>query len=116
MSYLGRLVVGISGASCTGKTTLTKLLKATYPWASVIHQDQYYYPNDPKYHVYLPDVKGFNWDIKSAVDFAKMEKAIEKVLRKEPTEKLDHCVPPTNDASLHDDNSNNGELLLLQLI
>ncbi|ODN04694.1 Nicotinamide riboside kinase 1 [Orchesella cincta] len=80
MSNYSRLVVGISGASCTGKTTLTKLLRASFPWSSVIHQDAYYHPNDPKYHVYLPDVKHFNWDLKSAIDFSKMEKDLQTVL------------------------------------
>ncbi|CAL8096374.1 unnamed protein product [Orchesella dallaii] len=83
MSNFGRLVVGISGASCTGKTTLTKLLRATFPWSSVVHQDAYYHPNDPKYHVYLPDVKHFNWDAKTAVDFTKMEKDLQTLLTSE---------------------------------
>lgn len=77
---VGRLVVGISGVSCSGKTTLTKLIKATFPWASVVHQDAYYYPNEPKYHVYLPDVQHFNWDVKSAVDFPRMEKHLQDLM------------------------------------
>lgn len=78
-----RIIVGISGASCSGKTTLAKLLKATFPWATTVHQDAYYYPNEPKYHVYLPDVKHFNWDLKSAVNFPKLESDLHKVLEKQ---------------------------------
>lgn len=80
MTIVKHIVVGISGASCSGKTTLTKLLQSTFPWANVVHQDIYYYPNDPKYHVYLPDVKHFNWDVKSAVDFTRMERDLQGII------------------------------------
>jgi len=83
-----RITVGISGASCSGKTTLAKLLRATFPWASVIHQDAYYFPNDPKYHVYLPDVKHFNWDLKTAIDFPRLEGDIQKVLSWQEQQKV----------------------------
>ncbi|CAL8080765.1 unnamed protein product [Orchesella dallaii] len=75
-----RLVVGISGATCGGKTTISKLLKETFPWANVIYQDAYFHPNDPKYHVYLPEIEYFNWELDTAVDFERMEQDVNDVL------------------------------------
>jgi nicotinamide/nicotinate riboside kinase len=36
------LVVGISGASSSGKTTLSRLLRDIFPNAFVLHEDDFY--------------------------------------------------------------------------
>jgi nicotinamide/nicotinate riboside kinase len=38
------IIVGISGASCSGKTTLARLLRDIFPNSFVIHEDDFYKP------------------------------------------------------------------------
>ena len=38
------LVVGISGASSSGKTTLSRLLRDIFPNTFVLHEDDFYKP------------------------------------------------------------------------
>ena len=38
------LVVGISGASSSGKTTLSRLLRDIFPNTSILHEDDFYKP------------------------------------------------------------------------
>jgi len=89
-----KLVVGISGVSCGGKTTISKLLNLAFPWATVLHQDKYFHPNEAKYHVYMEDLKHYNWELKSALDFPKMERDLARMLQNcKPYDKSrDHSV------------------------
>ncbi|XP_073961072.1 nicotinamide riboside kinase 2 [Choristoneura fumiferana] len=68
------LVIGISGVTCGGKTTLAnRLVRALTP-AYVFHQDQYFFPDDSPHHVRcegLP-VQHNNYDILSALDMKAM--------------------------------------------
>jgi len=41
-------VIGISGATSGGKTTITKWLKTIFPSATIFNQDFYYFPVDDK--------------------------------------------------------------------
>jgi nicotinamide/nicotinate riboside kinase len=38
------LVVGISGASSSGKTTLSRLLRDIFPNTFILHEDDFYKP------------------------------------------------------------------------
>jgi nicotinamide/nicotinate riboside kinase len=67
-SLRGGLVVGLSGVSCGGKTTVSRLLRSTLPWSKIVHQDGYFHPNDPKHHTLIPNLNHFNWELKSALD------------------------------------------------
>lgn len=40
------VIVGISGASSSGKTTLARLLRDIFPNSFVVHQDDFYKPED----------------------------------------------------------------------
>ena len=53
MSYF---VIGVSGVTCGGKTTMSKLLQRSFPWSKVIHQDKYFYPEDYEGHVRFADM------------------------------------------------------------
>lgn len=56
------LFIGLSGPSCSGKTTLTRYLKEIFPCTRVIHEDDYYLPTKA-----LPYRDGFqNWDCAGA--------------------------------------------------
>jgi nicotinamide/nicotinate riboside kinase len=46
------LIVGISGASCSGKTTLAKLLQHVFPNVLILHQDDFF--KDETEYTFIP--------------------------------------------------------------
>ncbi|XP_071442794.1 nicotinamide riboside kinase 2 [Hetaerina americana] len=84
------LVIGISGVTCGGKTSLTFRLRdlliqhfqSRKQNVSVItmSQDDYFLKLDDPRHILLPSLGHFNWDIPTAVDFNGMYEAVLKVI------------------------------------
>ncbi|KAH9941030.1 P-loop containing nucleoside triphosphate hydrolase protein [Amylocystis lapponica] len=70
------ILVGIGGATCSGKTTLAKHLRRIIPRSVIIHQDpQELIPIHPVYGVQ-------DWDdAKGAIDWPRMVKALAEVKR-----------------------------------
>ena len=61
------MIIGISGPSCSGKTTLARHLAMFHPNTILIHQDDFYLPESQ-----LPVRHGHaDWDCPEAFDFAK---------------------------------------------
>ncbi len=77
MSAGRRLVVGLSGATCSGKTTIAKLLKDMFTATKVLHQDDFYYEEDSGKHVMVEEVGHFNWELVSAFNMQNLRQAIE---------------------------------------
>ncbi|KAG2225514.1 hypothetical protein INT45_010341 [Circinella minor] len=70
--------IGISGASCSGKTTVTRILRQLLKHSVVIYQDDFFkldseIPIDPKTQL-------ANWDCPEAIDFPQLDKTIQYVL------------------------------------
>ncbi|XP_042241275.1 nicotinamide riboside kinase 2-like isoform X1 [Homarus americanus] len=86
------LVVGISGATNSGKSTVTRKLLGGLPSTSrLICQDDYFYPEDSPHHIPCPGgVSHHNWEIISSLD---MNKMMEDVL-----EIVESCPEPVNEA------------------
>ncbi|XP_046404599.1 nicotinamide riboside kinase 2 [Ischnura elegans] len=91
------LVIGISGVTNGGKTSLTFRLKdlLIQHFQSVkqnvkvltLSQDDYFLkPDDPR-HVLLPSLGHFNWDIISSVDFSALHETILKITGGSPEQK-----------------------------
>ena len=58
------LVVGLSGPTCSGKSTIARFLQAIFPRMAVLHEDDFYYPAAD-----LPYRAGFqNWDSPKSID------------------------------------------------
>ncbi|CCK72008.1 ribosylnicotinamide kinase KNAG_0I02220 [Huiozyma naganishii CBS 8797] len=71
------VLVGISGCSSSGKTTIAKLVTQLIPNATLIHQDDFYkhdkeVPIDKEYGIQ-------NWDCAEALDFPLLEKELEHI-------------------------------------
>jgi len=69
------MVVGISGASRAGKSTLSNLLKDSFSKekVTILHMDQFVFPQDQ-----IPKIKDeIDWERPESVDYAKLAKAIE---------------------------------------
>lgn len=74
------LVVGVSGVTCGGKTTVAKRLKEIIPNSCLISQDYYFHPIDSNYHTWIPDLNHINWEIMSSLDMEKMLSDINDIL------------------------------------
>ncbi|XP_060807687.1 nicotinamide riboside kinase 1 isoform X2 [Amyelois transitella] len=66
------IVIGISGVTCGGKTTLANKLKESLVPVYVFHQDKYFYPDDSPNHIKCVGLEHNNYDILSALDMEKM--------------------------------------------
>ena len=74
------LVVGLAGASCSGKTTLANMLAGKiFSHCTVLHQDDFYYEESCEKHVLVEGMMGhMNWELVTAFDMLKMRKSAEK--------------------------------------
>ncbi|RAL64442.1 hypothetical protein DID88_001918 [Monilinia fructigena] len=69
------VVLGISGCSSSGKTTLSRLLRDIFPNTFVIHEDDFYRPEEelPKKHDLV------DWDCAEALNISEMVKSLEHI-------------------------------------
>jgi len=69
------VVVGISGASSSGKTTLSRLLRDIFPNTSVLHEDDFYKPEAelPKKHGFL------DWDCAESLSLPDLSSSLEHI-------------------------------------
>lgn len=74
------LIIGASGATCSGKTTLTRDLKELLPDMKVLSQDNYFLPIDSPQHTLIPELNHFNWEILSSLDMEKMYTDIRNIV------------------------------------
>ncbi|KAI0425507.1 nicotinamide riboside kinase 1 [Xylaria sp. FL1042] len=69
------IIVGISGASSSGKTTLARLLRDVFPHTFILHEDDFYRPENE-----LPSKDGLlDWDCAESLDFENMARALEHI-------------------------------------
>ncbi|RGB38373.1 P-loop containing nucleoside triphosphate hydrolase protein [Rhizophagus diaphanus] len=71
------VTVGISGASCSGKTTLVRWLEKIFPNIHTVYQDDFFKPE--KEIPIDPITKLNNWDCPEAVDFNKFTKVLHQL-------------------------------------
>ncbi|XP_074111578.1 nicotinamide riboside kinase [Cotesia typhae] len=74
------LIVGIGGATCSGKTTLSKQLHEFFKNSRLINQDSYFLPEDDPRHVHIPELNHHNWDILTSLDTSRMYADVLKIL------------------------------------
>ncbi|OTB12949.1 hypothetical protein K445DRAFT_320442 [Daldinia sp. EC12] len=68
-------IVGISGASSSGKTTLARLLRDVFPNTFVLHEDDFY-----RAETELPYKDGLlDWDCAQAINIPDMKRALEHI-------------------------------------
>lgn len=80
------VVVGISGVTCGGKSTLTQQLQSRLPcYTKIISQDDYFYLDDSPHHVLSPGgLPHNNYDIISALDMKKMVRDVTEIVNSRP--------------------------------
>lgn len=69
-------ILGLSGLSSSGKTTLSRLLRTAFsPSCFILHEDDFYRPE-----VEIPIVDGLSdWDCAEAIDFPAMMRALDHI-------------------------------------
>ncbi|XP_032522120.2 nicotinamide riboside kinase 2 [Danaus plexippus] len=75
------IVIGISGVTCGGKTTLADKLKEALHPVYVFHQDRYFYSDDSPKHVRCEGLDHNNYDILSALDMDAMYRDVIGTMR-----------------------------------
>lgn len=75
------LVIGISGVTCGGKTTLSMELNKLLPQCQVISQDDYFLPVDDPRHTWIPELNHINFDIVSSLDIDKLYHDLLQILK-----------------------------------
>lgn len=69
------IIVGISGPSSSGKTTLARLLRDVFPNTFILHEDDFYRAEEE-----LPSKHGLlDWDCEEALNFDDMSRALEHI-------------------------------------
>lgn len=69
------VIVGLSGCSSSGKTTLARLLRDLFPNTFILHEDDFYRPEEE-----LPMKDGLlDWDCAEAINIADMERALSHI-------------------------------------
>lgn len=77
------IVIGVSGVTCGGKTTLANKLKDILTPVHIFHQDKYFYPDDSPKHVKCEGLAHNNYDILSALDMDQMYEDVLKTINGE---------------------------------
>lgn len=80
MSLKKWFIIGISGATCSGKTSLTNRLCEELKNCVTINQDAYFWPIDDPRHTKIPELNHLNWEIMSSMDMDKMRSDIFKLI------------------------------------
>jgi uridine kinase len=75
------LVIGVSGVTCGGKTTLAKKIHTLYPNnAMYVNMDAYFLGTDDPRHIRASGLNHTNWELITAVDTEKWKDDISKIL------------------------------------
>lgn len=69
------ILIGISGPSCSGKTTLARLLRDIWPSTFILHEDDFYWADTQ-----IPVKEGVqDWDCLESLDLMKMEESLQYI-------------------------------------
>jgi len=74
-------VIGISGATCSGKSTLADKIRDNFPTSVIVRQDDYFLPLDDLHHVKIQELNHINWELITSLDMQKMYSDIQEILR-----------------------------------
>ncbi|GFO24723.1 nicotinamide riboside kinase 1 [Plakobranchus ocellatus] len=86
MAFRNYVIVGLSGTTNSGKSTLASMLCKSLPRASSICQDHYFYePDDPR--VRIDEDGKQNWEELQAMDMDQMMKDVNSWVQKNQTNK-----------------------------
>ena len=71
------LIIGLSGASSSGKTTVANALGTIFPDSSIIHEDDFYLPDNQI--PYNEEIHEYDWDCPGAINFENLTEVVKKL-------------------------------------
>lgn len=74
------LTVGISGVTCGGKSSITRLLKSAFPQAKLICQDDFYFTNFDSLPKAPDGTNRTNWDSLDSLDMISMTLKVKETI------------------------------------
>lgn len=74
-------VIGISGATCSGKSTLAKKIRENFPTSVMLRQDDYFLPPDDPRHIKIEELNHINWELITGLDMQKMYSDVINILQ-----------------------------------
>lgn len=84
-------LLALSGPSSCGKTTLARLLTHIFPHSSILHADDYYFPDSK-----IPIHNGVqDWDCAEAIDIQRLAAALKRIKAGETVEAVRDGLPTT---------------------
>lgn len=75
------MLIGISGCTNGGKTTLSKRLLCEFPNSFYLSQDDFYHERNSDHYEYIEELDSFNFDVITAIDMIKFHKELNKHVR-----------------------------------
>lgn len=85
------LVIGISGATCSGKTTIAKELHSLFGNSVLLQQDDYFYDEKSEKHTKIPELNHINFEILSSIDMAAFKNQIRGVIESSNSTNTTQC-------------------------
>lgn len=83
-----KLIIGISGATCSGKSSLAIRIHESHPHSILIKQDDYFLPIDDPRHINIPELNHYNWEILTSMDMKKMISDVQDIVQNENNTRL----------------------------
>lgn len=74
-------LIGISGCTNGGKTTLSKRLLLEFPNSYYMSQDEFYHERNSEHYTYIPELDSFNFDVITAIDMKRFHRELSKLVR-----------------------------------
>ncbi|XP_053996124.1 nicotinamide riboside kinase 1 [Hylaeus anthracinus] len=78
------IVIGLSGVTCGGKSTLTKRLHKELKNSVTINQDDYFLPIDDPRHIKIVELDQLNFEVITSIDMDKMQSDVLKLIESLP--------------------------------
>lgn len=92
------LIIGISGATNSGKTTISKELHSLFPNSVLLHQDDFFYDETSDKHTKIPELNHINFEILSSIDMGAFKNQIRMIIESEIP--LNNAQPAPSDVEL----------------
>lgn len=115
------LVIGISGISCGGKTTLATQLHNILPKSTIFAQDDYFRDVNYPMHTWIPELNHINFDILSSLDMDKMMDDVLKFIEdnfaqipSKKTENYKNNIQSDNINNLHEGIKSHIHILIIE--
>ncbi|EZA60537.1 hypothetical protein DMN91_009587 [Ooceraea biroi] len=74
------IVIGVSGATCSGKSTLASKIHENFRGSVMVRQDDYFLPADDPRHVRVEELNHMNWELVTSLDMQRMHADVAKIL------------------------------------